>query len=89
MNPQVISYAGSTYPEHPRSFSWEGEHYTVQEILQRRREPERLGFLVRCAPDDSIFDLIYFYDEDRWDIHPKGPIPTDGQFQPKPNTQGE
>ncbi len=89
MNPQVTCYAGSTYPEHPRAFTWEGEHYTIQEILQRRREPESLGFLVRCAPDDILFDLIYFIDQDHWEIYPKGTLPTESHYQPKPTNQGE
>ncbi len=75
MNARVESYAGSTNPEHPRAIDWEGTHYTVIDILHRRREPHGIDFLVRCMPGDVIFDLFYLFEEERWQILPKGSAP--------------
>lgn len=68
----VECYAGSTYPEQPRAFHWEGQRFLVGEILQRRREPHGIGFLVRCTPDGELFELFYQTEEDQWQIRPKG-----------------
>ncbi len=73
MNADVECYAGSIYPERPKTFRWEGQRFEVVEILDRRREPEGVGFLVRCKPEDRLFDLFYSQTEDRWRIAPKGP----------------
>jgi hypothetical protein len=70
MNAKVIAYAGSTYPESPRSFEWEGQTYLVQTVLERWREPHRLGFLVRCTPGETLFELFYLIQEDQWQIQP-------------------
>lgn len=71
MSPEVESYAGATYPERPKAFHWDGQRYHVQEIIQRRREPEGTGFLVRCDLDEKYFDLFYNSIENRWRITPK------------------
>jgi hypothetical protein len=71
MSPDVECYAGSVYPERPKAFQWEGQRYEVLEILQRRREPDGIGFLVRCEPDKRCFDLFYLLVEDQWRITPK------------------
>jgi len=73
MNNRVECYAGSTNPETPRALVWEGQRYTVQAILERRREPHGIGFLVSCLPGEMIFDLFYLSEEDQWQIQPKGP----------------
>ena len=72
MNAKVTAYAGSTYPESPRSIEWEGQSYRVQAVLERWREPHRLGFLVRCTPGATLFELFYLIEEDQWQIRPKG-----------------
>lgn len=69
---KVQSYAGSSYPEHPRSLEWEGKHYQVQEIISRTREPESLRFLVRCSPENRLFQLEYDLINENWQIQPKG-----------------
>ena len=72
MMPDVECYAGSTYPETPRAFTWDNHRYQVIEILQRRRTPTGIGFLVRCNPGSSLFDLFYTIREDCWQIQPEG-----------------
>ena len=70
MNAKVECYAGSTYPENPRALEWTGQRYVVEEIIDRRREPHGVGFLVRCAPGAKVFDLFYLIKEDQWQIRP-------------------
>jgi len=70
MNAKVKAYAGSSHPETPRSLSWEGQTYLVQATLERWREPYRLGFLVRCTPGETLFELYYLIEEDQWQIRP-------------------
>ena len=77
MNPKVECYAGSSSPETPRALTWEGQRYTIQAVLERRREPHGIGFLTRCIPGDLIFDLFYLIEADQWQIHPKGPAVID------------
>ena len=71
MTPEVECYAGSTYPEQPRALTWEGQRFQVLAVLQRRREPKGVGFLVQCAPEERVFDLFYNIEEATWQIHPK------------------
>jgi len=71
MKADVKCYAGSEYPERPKSFAWEGQPYEVQMILHRRREPDGVGFLVRCTPGERLFDLFFIISEDQWRIDPK------------------
>ena len=76
MKPKVECYAGSTYPEKPRALEWKGQRYLVEAILERRREPHGVGFLVRCKPELStssaaIFDLFYLIKEEQWQIQLK------------------
>ena len=72
MKSVVEAYAGSTYPESPRALIWEGHRFEVQEILDRRREPHGIGFLVCCTQDQALFDLYYDTERDDWQIQPKG-----------------
>jgi hypothetical protein len=88
MNTKVECYAGSTSPESPRTLEWEGQHFTVETILARRREPLGVGFLVCCQPDDTLFDLFYLIEEESWQIQPKGPA-HDDQPTLNPKEQGE
>ena len=74
MSDKVTAYAGSTYPESPRSFEWEGQTYFVQTVIERWREPHRLKFLVCCTPDATLFELVYLIEEDQWQVRPSGSI---------------
>jgi hypothetical protein len=88
MSPVVEAYAGGSYPEHPRAFTWAGKRWTVQEILTRRREPNGIGFTVRCAQDRALFDLFYDNGKDEWQIHPTQ-LPLNAQEKiTKPPPQG-
>ena len=89
MTPEVECYAGSTYPEQPRAFQWEGQHYQVLAVLQRRREPEGVGFLVRCTPGERFFDLFYNIEESTWQIQPKGSIQISENPGSKKYSQGD
>lgn len=66
---KVRCYAGSTYPERPESFEWEGTEKQVTRILHRWRTPETLGFRVRTI-DGMVFDLIYDLQWDQWTVIP-------------------
>ncbi len=66
---RVRCYAGTTYPERPESFEWEGVEKSVADILRRWRTPEALGFRVRTA-DGMVFDLIYDLRSDQWAVIP-------------------
>jgi len=78
VKPAVEAYAGGSYPESPRALIWEGCRYEVQEILGRRREPRGIGFLVRCSPNQALFDLFYELENEEWQIQPKGFAPQEG-----------
>ncbi len=67
---KVRCYAGSTYPERPESFEWEGTEKSVAGILHRWRTPEALGFRVRTI-DGMVFDLIYDLRWDQWMVIPR------------------
>ena len=71
MSHPVECYAGSSYPERPRAFLWQGTRYLVSEVITRRREPDGVGFLVCCTPDEIVFDLFYLIKSDQWLITPK------------------
>jgi hypothetical protein len=74
MTSRVNCYAGSSYPEHPRSFTWEGRLYEVKEMIHRRREPHGVDFIVRCVQDEALFELFYTFEDQTWHIMPKGYI---------------
>jgi len=75
MTHDVECYAGSTYPEQPRALTWEGQHFQVHSILKRWREPDSVGFLVRCSPENRVFKLTYNSLEVSWQINPDEIIP--------------
>lgn len=78
MSQDVQCYAGSSYPEKPRSLDWQGEHFSVEEILSQWREPSTIGFKVRCSPENVIFILVYNFEKDQWKIKPQGLMITRG-----------
>lgn len=72
MTGQVECYAGSSYPEKPRSLFWEGQRYSVDAITDQWREPDGIGFRVLCQPGQVVFDLFYHTDTDTWEIKANG-----------------
>jgi len=62
---RVECYAGASYPERPRAFTWQGERLTVEAVLSGWYEPRGPGFRVR-ASDGSVFLLQYTSGEDAW-----------------------
>ena len=74
MKNRVECYAGSSNPEKPRAFTWEEKRYIVQDILQSRRSPAGIGFLVLASPGNELFDLFFLEQEEQWQILPKGSI---------------
>jgi len=80
MTSKVECYAGSSYPEKPRAFDWDGQHYIVKEILNQYRAPSGIGFLVRCRPGESIFTLFYKIPEEVWQIRPESSVMISEEF---------
>jgi len=64
---KVTCYAGTGYPERPRSFSYGGERLEVAAVEQRERTPRGMRFRVR-ATDGRCFWLLYDETADAWDI---------------------
>jgi len=89
MSERVEAFSGSTYPESPRAFTWQGQRYCVEEIIHRRRDPEGVGFIVRCSPENALFDLFFLSEKDQWMITPKGCIIIEESPRTKPTSQGE
>lgn len=81
MTTNVKCYAGSSYPEKPRSFDWQGQQYIVVEILSQNRLPADMVFIVRCTPGNSTFSLTYKIPEDEWKIQPKSSVMISEQLQ--------
>ena len=71
MTDTVECYAGSTYPERPRAFTWQGVRFEVSEIIDQRREPDGILFLVRCEKDEKLFELFYNSISMEWRVEPK------------------
>ena len=85
---RVTCYAGSSYPEHPRTIRWNEKDYHVAEEIHRWRTPQGLGFSVRCEPGETLFDLFYDAQEDTWQVQPRGYV-IKRNSQPKPTIQGD
>lgn len=75
MADRVECYAGASQPETPRRVIWQGKTYQVTDILNRQRQPDALSFLVRCAPDETLFEIAYIITTGTWQIHFKGSLP--------------
>ena len=71
---RVECYAGASYPEDPRRVNWHEVTYEVTEIINRQRYPDSLLFLVRCSPDETLFELVYLLESETWQIHFKGDL---------------
>ena len=66
-NLKVNCYSGYTYAEEPRSFSWQGIEYEVDEVEKTWQEPEKRCFQVRTR-DDRLFNLCYNETEKQWSL---------------------
>ena len=66
-NLEVTCYSGHTYAEEPRSFTWEGTEYQVQEIEKAWQEPGERYFQVRTT-DNKLFKLCYNEVRKEWSI---------------------
>ncbi len=68
MNAETVhAYAGSRYPERPRSFEWEGQRRRVERVLAEWRTPEAHCFRVRCV-DGALFEMCYRPKDEAWDL---------------------
>jgi len=63
----VKCYSGQTYAERPRSFTWEGIKYEVEEIEKEWREPGERHFQVRTR-DNKLFQLCYNERQQQWSL---------------------
>ncbi len=63
----VECYAGTRYPERPRTFLWEREWVAVEEVERQWRTPAGPAFRVRSA-DGRRFTLVYDEAADTWDV---------------------
>jgi hypothetical protein len=66
-NLKVKCYSGQTYAERPRSFTWEGIEYEVEEIEKEWREPGEKYFQVRTR-DNKLFQLCYNERQEQWSL---------------------
>jgi hypothetical protein len=72
----VECYAGSTYPEQPRAFTWQGRHHTITHVRRQWRErasagerSEELVFVVEVE-GGRVFTLRYAPATESWEISP-------------------
>jgi hypothetical protein len=54
----VECHSGSAYGEKPTAFTWQGQQFTVLEILSQGRTPLAKWFRVRTEAGD-LFELSY------------------------------
>jgi hypothetical protein len=66
-NLKVNCYSGQSYAERPKSFTWEGVEYEIEEIEKEWREPENRCFQVRTK-DNKQFQLCYNESQDHWSL---------------------
>ena len=64
---EVNCYSGHTYAEEPRSFTWEGTEYQVQDIEKAWQEPGERCFRVRTT-DNKLFKLCYNEIQKQWSL---------------------
>lgn len=72
---RVECYSGATHPETPRRVIWQGTIYQVDCVIDRQRRPDCLVFLVKCSPNETLFELTYTIKTESWQIHAKGNLP--------------
>jgi hypothetical protein len=63
----VRCYAGTSYPERPVAFEWEGRWLEVAELLRQARTPRGLVFDV-SAEDGQRYRLEWTRAADEWTV---------------------
>lgn len=64
---RVRCYAGTSHPERPVAFEWEGGWLEVAEVLRQARTPEGLFFRV-LAEDGQRYELAWMETDDAWSV---------------------
>jgi hypothetical protein len=73
MTDRVECYSGSAYGERPLVLTWQGQRYSVLEVLSQGRTPQAKWFRVRTEAGD-LFELSHIEaavispDETEWQI---------------------
>ncbi len=67
MSERVECHSEYDYAGRPVAVHWQGERLVVDEILNRWRDPDGVGFCVRTA-NGQAFDLFYDIHADAWRI---------------------
>jgi len=62
---QVKCYSGYTYPQEPRSFTWQGKDCMVERIEEAWQEPGKRLFKVITKGGKS-FKLCYYQTNEQW-----------------------
>ncbi|MBS3783011.1 MAG: hypothetical protein KGY78_01065 [Anaerolineae bacterium] len=73
----VTCYAGASYPERPRAFTYREMRLQVTEVERRERTPRGTRFRVRVA-DGQRFWLSYDHGRDAWNVRPLRRPPDQG-----------
>lgn len=58
MSDHVECYSGAAYGERPLAFTWQGQRYSILEVLSQGRTPQGKWFRVRTEAGD-LFELSY------------------------------
>ncbi len=64
---RVICEAGYSGCDHPKTFSWQGHKFSVEQVLKEWREPDAKHFLV-AANDGRQFELVFSETGNQWEI---------------------
>ena len=67
MMPRVRCYAGTSYPERPLAFEWEGVWRDVVAVVRSARSPEGMVFDV-LSQDGRRYRLMWFEASDNWSV---------------------
>jgi len=62
---QVKCYSGYTYPQEPRSFTWQEKDSRVERIEKAWQEPGKRLFKV-ITEDGKSFELCYHQTNEQW-----------------------
>jgi hypothetical protein len=67
MSDRVECHSDFEYAERPTALVWEGQHLSIEKILEASRTPDGKHFRVQTA-DGQLFELIYSDLLDEWRI---------------------